>query len=162
MPTGSLGPYGPHGGPKLWPIMGPERPKLGPIIGLWGAEAWAHMGPSLGPSWPYGGPMLWPIMGPEKPKFGSIMAHKGGHSLRPSCAHRGQNFGPVWAPGRPRLGSIMGLGSPKLGPIMGLWEAQAWVHYGPMMGPSLGRTAHQQLPQRSWLNRNTAPTHYMI
>jgi hypothetical protein len=113
-----------------WPIMGPERPKLGPINGLWGSEAWAHMGPSLGPSWPYGGPKLWPIMGPEKLKFGSIIAHKGGHRLRPSCAHRGPNFGPAWAPGRPKLGPIMGPGSPKLGLIMGLWEAQAWFIMG--------------------------------
>jgi len=58
----SFGPSWAYDGSTLGPIVGLGRPKLGPITGLWGAQAWAHMGPNLGPSWPYGALMdgnLW-------------------------------------------------------------------------------------------------------
>jgi hypothetical protein len=110
--------------------MGPGgRPKLGPIMGPWRAQAWAHHGPMGAQAWAHHGPM-------------------GGPSLGPSWAHGGLSLGPSWAHGGPKLGPIMGPGGrPKLGPIMGprCDPSPKWVPLGarrvaegPQMGLHLG------------------------
>jgi hypothetical protein len=74
---GLLGPAWPYGGPKLWPIMGPEKPKFGSIMahkeGHRLRPSCAHRGPNFGPAWAPGRPKFGPIMGLGSPKLGLIM-----------------------------------------------------------------------------------------